>query len=112
MLFERRRVGSGDFPEKLRPGVLPSRASASGHVEDLHRFYNGKSEAGGGCSGSTGCATASSRWRSGNCRCRAHRPSDWSTTPGPTTRSKATPPTGSSSSFARWRRASQTGSTS
>ena len=45
-IFDRRRADNGT-PAELHGWVFPSRASASGHVEDTNRFYDGISDAGG-----------------------------------------------------------------
>ena len=45
-IFDRRRADNGAAVE-LHGWVFPSRASASGHVEDTHRFYDAISDAGG-----------------------------------------------------------------
>ena len=46
-IFDRRRADSGTPVEFQNGWVFPSRASASGHVEDTYRFYDGISDAGG-----------------------------------------------------------------
>jgi len=46
-ILARRRAGGASMPEELRPWVFPSRSSASGHVEELHRHYEAIGGAGG-----------------------------------------------------------------
>jgi len=46
-VFERRWSARGNAPEKIRCWVFPSAVSISGHLEDLHRYYEEIGEAGG-----------------------------------------------------------------
>ena len=46
-ILERRRAAAGDLPADVREWVFPSRAGATGHVQDPHHLYGRISEAGG-----------------------------------------------------------------